>query len=62
MTEAQIAAYLETPNLCPFCLSEDIVGGSMEHETGYVSQRITCAECDEVWWDIYKLVDVTEES
>ena len=43
---------------CPFCLSADIVGESVEVSVTETWQEIECQNCGAVWQDIYKLVAV----
>ena len=43
-------------NLCPFCKSGDIEGGSIEIDSDYAAQEVSCNECSEEWTEIYKLV------
>jgi formate dehydrogenase maturation protein FdhE len=43
---------------CPLCGSSSIQGGFIEIETGKAFQKMTCAECEAKWQDIYKLIDV----
>ena len=44
---------------CPLCGSPSIQGGFVEIETGKAFQKMTCAECEVKWQDIYELIDVT---
>lgn len=51
--------YLERVGIrCPYCSAVDPVGGSMYFDRGIIEQRMGCVECDAVWYDHYKLVDV----
>ena len=43
---------------CPFCLSDDIVGESVEVSVTEAWQEIECQNCGAVWQNIYKLVAV----
>ena len=45
-------------NKCPFCLSEDVSGGSRNYDTASHWQAITCDACDRHWTDVYALVDI----
>ena len=43
---------------CPLCGSPSIQGGFVEIETGKAFQKMTCADCEVKWQDIYELIDV----
>jgi len=61
LNENEVKQYVQAGGVkCPFCGSEDVEGGSMDVDTGYVSQEVTCLECDSTWNDLYKLIDVVE--
>ena len=51
--------YLETGAICPFCRSEQIVGGPIEVIGTTASQQVACEVCYASWNDCYELVDVT---
>ena len=40
---------------CPYCGSEEIVGGSIEIDAETAMQSITCMVCGKEWDDIYTL-------
>ena len=48
---------------CPFCLSADIVGESVEVNGTETWQDVGCQNCGAVWQNIYKLaaVDIIQE-
>lgn len=41
--------------VCPFCESQDIVGGSWDEEGVTTTQEVDCSECGASWLDFYKL-------
>ncbi|MBT3255223.1 MAG: hypothetical protein HN366_02025 [Deltaproteobacteria bacterium] len=43
---------------CPFCGSLSIEGGFIEIDTGKAFQKMSCAECEAKWQNIYKLIDM----
>jgi formate dehydrogenase maturation protein FdhE len=48
----QAKKYLEQRGRsCPLCGSSDIEGGAMDFESGEITQRISCHECNERWSD-----------
>jgi len=42
-------------NHCPFCNSDEIVGGSFDVDNGRVFQPIYCLECDKGWENEYTI-------
>ena len=53
MTDEQYVA--NNGQLCPYCRSNDLRGGSFDCEGGAVSQQIDCGNCDKSWFDVYEL-------
>jgi transposase-like protein len=50
------AAYVAAGgNLCPYCGSTDISGGSFTVDGPTAHQEVSCSECDEEWTDTYTL-------
>ncbi|MDH2290015.1 hypothetical protein QD172_01955 [Cobetia sp. 10Alg 146] len=60
MDEATRARYLADPNLCPFCESNDLEGGSVSIDDRHARQAITCLHCYAIWVDQYHLSDITD--
>jgi len=56
MDEKQKAGYLKSPNRCPYCNSDKIVG--QEFKTESSTQIIECPDCGKQWTDVYTLTDV----
>jgi hypothetical protein len=48
--------YRDNFNVCPFCSSEDIDGGSMDIEGDVANQYVTC-NCGAEWTDYYQLTN-----
>lgn len=48
-----------TPNLCPQCDSDQIVGKVVEIEGKEAHQPCYCDDCNTEWTDTYTLSDVT---
>ena len=59
-TAEQQAAYLASPNPCPYCGSEMIEGGSFDTGTGQCWQKIFCKDCEHAWYDVYELKLIEE--
>jgi formate dehydrogenase maturation protein FdhE len=56
LTEDQKKAYMENAaNLCPFCKSPDITGGSVDIDGREAWQEVSCNECPGEWRDVYTL-------
>ena len=58
MTEEQIKSYLISPNICPFCESNDIEASGYDISGNNVVQDIACLHCDETWIDEFTLTGV----
>lgn len=48
--------YLESPNNCPKCGSDQTEGGFVETGVDGAHQPRTCLDCGLEWYDLYKLV------
>lgn len=59
-------AYLESPNHCPWCGSDNIEAGASDFDANYGSLDVSCHTCGKDWQDIYTLTGVydpkTEET
>ena len=42
-------------SLCPFCLSDEIEGGSVTIDGRYATQEVACSACGGVWHSYYIL-------
>ncbi len=60
MTKKQIKDYIEDPNHCPFCNSEDIEAGDYDFEGREVWSEVRCNACKKRWRDTYRLKEVEE--
>jgi hypothetical protein len=60
LTKQQKHEYLKVnyANLCPFCKSPDITGGSIDIDGRTGAQDVSCNECGEEWIDLYQLSGV----
>ncbi len=50
------AEYRDGPHHCPSCGSRDIEGGNWEFDDT-IQQKVTCNECESVWWDVYRFAE-----
>jgi len=56
LTEELKKAYIKNAaNICPFCKSPDISGGSVDISGREARQEVSCNECHERWCDVYTL-------
>ena len=46
---------------CPFCKSDQIVGGNIDIDGNAAFQPVTCSDCGEEWQDSYTLTGCTTE-
>lgn len=49
-------------SVCPICESDNISGGSIDMDSTFACQSVTCQDCDAEWTDIYHLRSVEIES
>jgi predicted Zn-ribbon and HTH transcriptional regulator len=61
LTPEQHKAYLENPNKCPYCGSEDISAGEMNADGDSIWVAVKCNGCKKEWSDIYVLTDIYPE-
>jgi len=61
LTDLMIGNYLEDPNCCPCCGSEDIRSTDSEDwTTDAVSREIACNMCKARWYEHFKLVTISD--
>jgi uncharacterized Zn finger protein len=63
LTERQKKEYLQDPNRCPSCKSEDIetVPKMPGTDADYLWRYVECNTCGLYWKDIYKLITIAVE-
>jgi formate dehydrogenase maturation protein FdhE len=54
----QVKKYLESPDTCPFCDSEDIDAGWVSADGASAYSAVKCNSCGTEWLDVFKLVDI----
>jgi uncharacterized protein (DUF983 family) len=45
---------------CPFCGSEDLMGGDRYFGKGYITYDVRCQACEEEWAEDYTLTGIVE--
>lgn len=50
--------YLDNPNFCPACESQAFDRTDEQYDSAHLWLYFRCAECEEMWTEEYKLVDV----
>lgn len=45
--------------MCPFCSNEDLIGESINIDSGSATQEVFCTECEKTWFNEYRLVGYT---
>jgi hypothetical protein len=61
LTKADKKAYVNKPNHCPYCESDDIHAGDHDFEDEFCMVYVTCLDCHKIWTDVYKLVCISED-
>jgi len=62
LTEEQKRKYLNHDSVCLYCGSYNIDAMGISIEDGQLWQHVECSDCHKSWRDIYRLVDVEEET
>lgn len=61
LTDLMIENYLDDPNCCPCCGSEDIRSvGEEDWTTDAASREIACNMCKARWYEHFKLVTISD--
>lgn len=63
LTKEKVATYLaKKGQACPHCGSRYLnIGREYDPDFFTLARTISCASCQSVWYDIFKLVDATEK-
>jgi transcription elongation factor Elf1 len=59
ITSDQNENYLENPNLCPHCQSENIVAGELSVSCTNVYRDVDCKNCGETWTETFELKEIS---
>ena len=58
-----VEAYLRSGGtFCPYCKGTAIQGGAVDIDNGIALQGMSCLDCDKSWTDVYRLVNIKEET
>ena len=60
LSKIQIAAYLEDPELCPFCQSDSITAGYTDYSGTFASRYISCNDCKENFFENFKMTSLSQ--
>jgi transcriptional regulator NrdR family protein len=58
MTDKQKQEYVNSPDHCPYCNSEDITVSDYDFEGSQVWSKVSCLNCKKEWKDIYTLTTI----
>lgn len=61
LTAEQKQEYIENPNHCPYCKSEDLTIISKDSDYNQAWYGVQCEDCEKTWKDIYTLTDIEED-
>ena len=61
LTEAHKKELLKDPNHCPYCGSTDIQSGDRNSDDNWISQDVSCNDCELEWEEIYTLSSIEEK-
>lgn len=62
MKQRTDAEYIDRPNHCPFCDTDQLEGDGVEIDGRNAYQEIRCLKCDKSWTDYYVLIGYNETS
>ena len=57
-----VSEYLKDPNYCPYCGSDDIVGGEFDSEAVHVYRDVKCLSCQGVFTEVFELTNIKFEN
>ena len=60
-TKEKKKEYLQNPNKCPYCGSNDISSGHLEADYNMAWSTVICDSCGKEWRDLYTLTDIEEK-
>ena len=60
ITPEQQKAYLESPNTCPFCGSEELNGGHADFGDATCFRDVICYGCGKTWTEHFNLSEISE--
>jgi formate dehydrogenase maturation protein FdhE len=54
------AKYLENPQQCPYCGSEDMTAAAMDNDTKTCWREVHCLSCNKEWREVFQLSAIEE--
>lgn len=60
LSKKEQSAYIDKPNHCPYCKSEDIEAGRLDADSSIITSRVVCNSCNRSWTDVYTLKSISE--
>ena len=59
LTEQEVKEYIEYPNTCPFCKSENLDADPIDvYETNTASRNVSCEDCGEEWVEEFTMTNI----
>jgi transcriptional regulator NrdR family protein len=53
--------YLNNPNSCPYCGSEEVQGGRFEPSDNKAWRNVRCLSCEKRWTEEFTITKITED-
>ena len=60
LTKNQVAAYLEDPECCPFCKSDELKAGYTDYSGLFASRYVSCNNCKENFFENFRMTDISQ--
>ncbi len=61
LTEEEKNRYLASPDMCPYCGSNELSFGKVTADVNRAVQNILCGQCKKRWTNIYGLTRMEED-
>ena len=61
LTEEQKNKYLASPDICPYCGSDELTLGKVTADVNRTLQSVSCRQCKKRWTSIYELTRIEED-
>lgn len=52
------AKYLNNPQHCPNCDSENMAADTMDNDTNTCWRKVRCLDCSQEWREVYQLASI----
>jgi hypothetical protein len=53
--------YLYSPNMCPYCCGQNVVGGDVDFGDINAWRNVQCQDCGKKWTEEFTITDVKED-